>query len=81
MEFRTSGLNPKITGCNEAYRFFIGGAKWICVIFGLFPRLFVVKLFSRNEVLCGMQGNVLSGLWKLDYPFEPESKADLTSKM
>jgi hypothetical protein len=28
-----------------------------------------------------MQGNVLSGLWKIFYPIEAESKADLTSKM
>jgi hypothetical protein len=28
-----------------------------------------------------MQGNGLSGLWKMYYPLEAESKADLTSKM
>jgi hypothetical protein len=46
MEFFTGGLDPKITGCNEVSQFFIGVAKWKCVIFGLCPRLFAVKLFT-----------------------------------
>ncbi|WP_157480466.1 hypothetical protein [Gillisia sp. CAL575] len=53
MEFRTGALNLKITSCNEVSRFFIGEAKWKCVIFGLCPRLFVVKLFSQNGALRG----------------------------
>ncbi|WP_026838365.1 hypothetical protein [Gillisia sp. JM1] len=62
MEFQTIGLNPKITGCNEVTRFFIVVAKWKYVIFGLCPRLFVVKLFTRKGAFRGMLGNVLKGI-------------------
>ncbi len=58
IEFQTGGLNPKITSCNVIIRFFIGVAKWKCVIFILCPKLFVVKLYARNEAFRGMKGNV-----------------------
>jgi hypothetical protein len=39
-------------------------AKWKSKTLGLCPRLFLKKLFSRNEVFHGMQENVLKGFEK-----------------
>ena len=80
MEFQTSGLNLKNTSCNEVSGFFIGVAKWKCVIFGLCPRLFLVKLFAQNGAFYAMKVNGLKG-YETVFIFEVGFKADLTSKM
>ncbi|WP_034917748.1 hypothetical protein [Gillisia sp. CAL575] len=60
MEFRTGGLNPKITSCNEVSRFFIGITKWKCVIFDCVQDLCGEALFPKCSFY-EMQGNVLNG--------------------
>lgn len=80
MEFHNGGLNPKITSCNEVFRFYYQGNEMeMCNFFDCVQDLCGEALFPKCSFY-EMQGNVLNG-YETVFILQAGFKADLTSLM